>query len=171
MAGGLTDGLASVVFGIAHEKHLVDVLGILFRNLEQLVLAGSQVVGDGGLVEVAHVVELVTVYDKSIRFVAHHVFVRTYLGRVRGVEVSIRLLGGFDHLHDPVELSFQLGVVLQLGQVSRSFHNLVEVGINETVGAVPLYFFAREKIGGRLQVRDSGLGLLESKRHQDLGAE
>ena len=77
-------------------------------------------------------------------------------------------MGGFDHLHDPVELSFQLGVVLQLGQVSRSFHNLVEVGINKTVGAVPLYFFAREKIGGRLQVRDSGLGLLESEWYQDL---
>ncbi len=168
MAGGLTYRLASVVFGVALEKYLVDVLGILFRNLEQLVLAGSQVVGDGGLVEVAHVVELMTVYDKSIRFVAHHVFVRTYLGRVRGVEVSIRLLGGFDHLHDPVELSFQLGVVLQLGQVSRSFHNLVQVGINETVGAVPLYFLAREKIGGRLQVRDSRLGLLESEWYQDL---
>ena len=170
MAGGLTDGFASIVFGIAHEKHLVGVLGILFGNLEQLVLAGSQVVGDGGLVEVAHVVELVTMHDKSIRFIAHHVFVRTHLGRVRGVEVSIRFLGGFDHLHDPVELSFQLGVVLQLGQVSRSFHNLVQVGINETVGAVPLYFLAREKIGGRLQVRDSGLGLLESEWYEDLGA-
>ena len=82
MSRGLTDGLAPIVFGVSLEKHPVDVLGILLRNLEQLVLAGSQVVGDGGLVEVAHVVEFVAVYDEGVGLVPHHVFGRAH---ARGV--------------------------------------------------------------------------------------
>ncbi len=168
VAGGLPDGFALIVLGVSLEEDPVDVEGVFLRHLEQLVLAGGLIIGDGGLVEVAHIVELVAVHDEGVGRVSHHVLVRAHSGGVRRVEIAVRFLGGCDDVDDAIELGFEFGVILQLGQVGGPFHDFVKVGIDEPVRSVALHFLARKKVGRGLEVGNARLGLLEGEGNQYL---
>ena len=74
MTRRLPDRFAAVVFRVALEEDLVDVLRAFLGDLEQLVLARRAIIGNGRLVQMTDIVELVTVNHEGVRRVSHHAF-------------------------------------------------------------------------------------------------
>ena len=114
MTRRLPDRFAAVVFRVALEEDLVDVLRAFFGDLEQPVLARRTVIGNRRLVQMANIVELVAVNHEGVGRVTHHVLGATHSGGVRGIKVAVFFLGPGDDPGQLIKLGFQARVLPQL---------------------------------------------------------
>ena len=154
---------------LAGPEGAVEQVRGLEGHVEERPLAGRLVVGDGGLVEVAEVVELVAVLLLELPALLARPVVRALgVDGARGVEVAVRLLGGRDLRDERVEVGLELRVGLHAQGVGRPLDHLVDVGVVEGIagGGLVLERLAAEGGRGALEVVDALrlLALLEGER-------
>ena len=165
MSGGLLELRRGGAEDAVHHVRAAD------GDVEERALAGDLVVGHGGLVHVADVVELVAVGEMAPAGGAHHAAVprAAVLGEVvakgaGGVEVAVRFLGLGDVSDEVVEILLELGVWVRGERVGRALDDLVHVGVVErdAAEAMPL------APSGRLEVVDAArlLALAEVGLHR-----
>ena len=148
-----------------------DEVGVLDRHVEERPLAGHPVVGGGGLVHVADVVELVSVRGVAPARRAHHVVHRlavlvavVEVQRARGVEVAVRLLRLGDLGDEVVEVLLELRVGVRGNRVRRALDDLVNIRVVEGNALET----ASRTLAGQLEVADAAglLALLEIDLHR-----
>ena len=98
------------------------MVGHFAGHVEQLVLAGGLLVGDGRLDQMAGAVQFMAVLDVLPAILRLD-------ERVIGVEIAVRLLGGGDVVDDGVGPLLQVGVALVGQRVGDAFEDLVDIGI------------------------------------------
>ncbi len=110
-------------------EHLADQIGAFDRDVQQRALAGRLEVRDGGLVEMALVVELVARRQPRPALGAR---ARRRMRRVRGargVEVAVRFLRLRDDGDELVDLPVEHRIGMRGERVGRGFDHLVDVGV------------------------------------------
>ena len=138
----------------------VDEIGRLHRHIEKRSPARRLPIGDGGLVEMPHVVELVAVRKIAPARRAHAIKadlpVFPLLGeaeRPRRVEVAVRLLCAGNRRIHAVDVFFELCVRMCGKNICRTLDNLVHIGVvirnaperpPLVFGGVPEVRYARE---------------------------
>ena len=149
----------------------VDEVGRTDRDVEKRPLPRDLMVGDGRLVHVADVVELVAEVAVAPPRGPHHAVVRLAVllpigeaERAGRVEIAVRLLGLCDQVDQVVQVLLELRVRMRRERVGRTLDDLVDVGVIERDSAerAPV---ARRRVA---EVRDAGvLALAEVGPHRD----
>ena len=149
----------------------VDEVGRTDRDVEKRPLPRDLMVGDGRLVHVADVVELVAEVAVAPPRGPHHAVVRLAVllpvgetERAGRVEIAVRLLGLCDQVDQVVKVLLELRVRMRRERVGRALDDLVDVGVVERDPAerAPV---ARRRVA---EVRDAGvLALAEVGPHRD----
>ena len=134
-------------------------------TFEQCLLAGAEVVGDGGLEQVAEVVELVAVVAFEHPALGAGPAVRLLrVDRPRRVDVAVGLLRGGDLRDQAVDVGVELRIRVDVERVGRALDDLVDVGVVERIaGGAFFERLAAERLRGALEVVDAlrALALLE----------
>ena len=112
---------------LAEAERLRNEVGVPGRHVEKRALARHLVVRHGGLVEMAHVVQLACVAVSAERLRAHHR--RLVPKRAGGVEISVLLLRAGDLGDEVVEVAVELGIGMLRERVGRAFDDLEDVGV------------------------------------------
>ena len=142
------------------------------RDVQERLLARRLIVGHGGLVEVAEVVQLVAV--DLLQLPAPRAGPGVGLlgvDRARGVKITVRLLRVGDLVDQAVEVGVELRVRMNAERVGGSLDDLVQVTVVERVArrlSVPERL-AAQRGGGALEVADAAglLALGEGERDRD----
>src|SRR5262245_47298060 len=89
---------------------------------------------DGGFVEMAQVIKLVTVHLFHLPSFLSCPLVRMLrINRASGVKITVRLLGRADLRDQAVEIRFELRVWVNAERVRSAFEHFVDVGVVERV--------------------------------------
>ena len=155
MAGGHAD--AVVVELVA------EIVGSADGALEEFILAGGLVVGDGTLHEFTHVEGLVAEVPVVHPLLAPVPLMEGVVNGPVGLEVSVGLLCGANLVDDAVDVVLQLGVGTDHENVGGSLEDFIDlgivVGLSALEGEVALLRLAGEDAAGILEVADLSGGL------------
>ena len=135
MSGSLIDRLAVVIGWVALEEYVIYVACALLRRVEPLAFARGLIICHGRFVHVSHVVEFVAVHNPRIGFVTRTTIGAVYHGRphdMRFVEITVGSLCRNYDIDYLIHATLQLLIGLDGEQVSRSLHNLEQVGSHVT---------------------------------------
>ena len=129
-------------------------------DVQEARLARRLIVGDGGLVEMPEVVELMAHFEIRPTLLPHPVNGRGAADSPDRVQVSVRFLGPRDPVDDPVHDFIEPGVGTGRHGVGSRLDRLVDIGVVEgEVGAEPQPRCPGQRLLGHVEVPDA-VGLL-----------
>ncbi len=118
-------------------KSLADKVRILECHVEQVLLAGGQIVSDRGFIQVAGVIQLVApILLTNPPFFSSGGSVYRVHELSRRVEISILFLRGSDERDDTVKIAVKLLVRMNSERVRRAFDHLEDIRIVELVTSI-----------------------------------
>ena len=138
-------------------EDLVDEIGVFQGDIQEAAFARGLVMGDRGLVQVAHIVEFVV--DAQIGPARSALPFRIQLldravafsNRPRRVEIAVLLLGSADEFDQVVEIGVQLRIRMQVERIAGALDDLEDVRVVEEDAVV----FALCKAGRLGEVGDA----------------
>ena len=119
---------------LAGAKSLIEQVGALECYIEQASLSRCLIVGDGGFIQMAQIIEFVAVDFLHFPTLRAGPAMRMFrINRARGVEVAIGFLRRSDFRNQSINIGFEFRIWLNVQRISSALDHFINVSVIEGI--------------------------------------